>query len=98
MKRLLPLLFLSSAFAGEVVSSEMVCDETKVIVRMLRENFKEIPVITGKADDIAGSVMTIWTNPITDTWTIVATKDDYSCVIGVGSKFKVIDYAKKKTI
>lgn len=99
MKRLLLcLLFTSPVFASEVIPIEMYCDNTKEIVKTLRETYKEIPIITGKTSDVAGSIMTIWTNPLTESWTIVATKEDYSCIVGVGTKFNVIDYSKRKSI
>ena len=84
--------------AGEVVTRDMFCADTKIIVKDLREKYKEIPVVVGKADDEAQSVMTIWMNPVEETWTIVATNKDYSCIIGVGQELKVIDYRKKKMI
>jgi hypothetical protein len=100
MKHLIPLLglFAITCNAGEVVTRDMYCADTKVIVGQLREKYKEIPVITGKADDEVQSLMTIWMNPIDETWTIVATNKDYSCIVGVGQQLKVIDYAKKKMI
>lgn len=84
--------------AGEMVQRDMFCDETATIQKTLREKYQEIPVLIGKTDDLAGSIMTIWSNPVEETWTIVTTKDDYSCVIGVGQKLTVIDYRKKKNI
>lgn len=98
MKKLLLTLLIPSCFAGEIVQRDMFCADTKVIVKDLREKYKEIPVVTGKTDDVAGSVMSIWVNPVDETWTIVATNKDYSCIIGVGQQLKVIDYAKKKMI
>lgn len=80
--------------ASELAQREMLCDDTKVIVKALKETYQEMPVITGKVDDEAKSILTIWTNPSTDTWTIVATKDDFSCIIGTGTKLKVINYKK----
>lgn len=91
-------LTLNTAFAGEVVQRDMFCADTKLIVKDLREKYNEIPVVTGKVDDEAQSIMTIWMNPVEETWTIVATNKDYSCIIGVGQKLKVIDYAKKKMV
>ena len=76
----------------------MFCADTKVIVKQLREKYKEIPVVSGKADDEAKSIMTIWMNPVDETWTILATNKDYSCIVGVGQELKVIDYARKKMI
>ena len=84
--------------AGELVPRDMLCDDTKVIVQSLREKYKEMPVVTGKVDDEAGSLLTIWMNPINNTWTILATSKDYSCVIGVGQDLKVVNYNKKGNI
>jgi len=98
MRVILVYLLALNAFAGEVVTRDMYCADTKLIVKDLRDKYKEMPVITGKTDDEAQSLMTIWMNPVDETWTIVATNKDYSCIIGVGQQLKVIDYAKKKMI
>ena len=87
-----------TALAGELEQRDMYCDTTKSIVETLKSKYYEMPVITGKADDEAGSIMTIWTNPANDSWTIVATKDDTSCIIGVGKNLKVISYKKHKSV
>ncbi len=92
------MLYATTSIAGEVVSRDMYCDDTKVIVAQLRDKYKEMPVIVGKVDDEAKSVMTIWMHPVEETWTIVATNKDYSCIIGVGEKLTVIDYKRKKNI
>jgi len=99
MKRLLiPVLMSTIAYAGEVEQRDMYCDTTKQIVETLKTQYNEIPVITGKVDDVAGSILTIWTNPATDSWSIVATKDDTSCIIGVGQNLKVVPYRKHKSV
>lgn len=73
------------------ITSTMPCDDTKVITEYLTKNFKEIPLLMGKAEDEAGSVMSFWANFKTGTWTIIATKNQLSCVIGVGKNMKIID-------
>lgn len=96
MKLLLTsLLFCSIAHAGERVSTDMYCDDSKSIVKSLREDYKEAPIIIGKASDEAGSIMTLWLNPQTKSWSIVATKDNTSCIIGVGENFDVLSYGNK---
>lgn len=54
--------------------------------------------MTGKADDDAGSTMSVWMNPIDNDWTIIATKDELSCVVGTGTDLKLIPYKKGTTI
>jgi hypothetical protein len=100
MKLLLTsLLFCSVAHAGERLPTDMYCDDTKKIVKSLREEYKEAPFMIGKAGDVAGSVMTFWINPETKSWSIVATKDNTSCIVGVGESIELISYDKKaKTI
>ena len=95
---LLIALYAGTIFAGELATREMYCDDTKTITKDLRDKYNEIPVVIGKVDDVAGSLMTLWTNPNNESWTIVATKDDYSCIIGSGTKLTVIDYKRKKNI
>jgi len=98
MKKFVPLLafVMVTSQAGELISRDMLCDDTSVIIKELKTKYKEIPVITGLVSDEAGSLLSIWTNPETDSWTIVATKGNDSCIIGIGEKFKVIDYSKRK--
>ena len=88
------LLLLSLATHAETITNTMPCDNTELFVKILTENYKEVPIIIGKADDAANSMMTLWTNPKTGSWTIIATKDNISCVIGVGKSLKLIDLGK----
>lgn len=95
---LLIALYAGTTTAGEFIPREMFCDDTKTITQELKDKYNEIPVVIGKTDDIAGSLMTLWTNPVSESWTIVATSGDYSCIIGTGEKLTVIDYKKRKNI
>lgn len=81
--------------AGEVLTNEMMCEKTTIVFASLKKEHGEIPVVLGKSDDIAKSMMSLWTNPETDSWTIVATKDEVSCIVGSGQKLKVVPYNKK---
>jgi hypothetical protein len=72
----------------------MPCGETKVITEKLRERFKEIPIIIGIADDGVKSLMSLWTNLDNGSWTLVATKDDLSCIIGTGKSLRIVEPGK----
>ena len=85
------LLLITLNTSAETITSVMPCGDTKVVTEQLRERFKEIPIIIGRADDAANSVMSLWTNIKTGSWTLVATKGDLSCVIGTGKGLQVID-------
>lgn len=50
--------------------------------------------MTGQASDEANSIVSIWLNPVDNNWTILATKKDLTCVVGVGTDMKIIPYKK----
>jgi hypothetical protein len=74
----------------EIVTYEAPCYNTKSLFESLKITHKETPIVVGKADDIAKSTMSLWIRPIENTWTIVATKGDLSCIIGSGTDFKLV--------
>jgi hypothetical protein len=92
MKFLYASLLLISMIPAraEIITNTMPCGETKTVTKHLMEKFNEAPIILGIASDIANSVMSLWINPQTKSWTILATKSDISCVIGVGKDFTIL--------
>lgn len=85
------LLLLSMIPASaEVINNTMPCGDTNEVTKHLMERFKEMPIIIGKADDVANSVMSLWINPLSKSWTIIATKNDISCIIGTGKDFTIL--------
>jgi len=85
----------TSSYSQEIeesISIDLPCYNTKEIFKSLREKYKEFPVMSGKASDEANSVVSIWMNPIDNNWTIVATKNDLSCVVGMGTDIKILNY------
>ena len=98
MKKLLYLLFLVPLVAcsqQEIVSRDMICNDTEIIVKTLRGKYKEVPLLIGQANDEASSIMTLWMNPETKSWTITATKDDVSCVTGMGEQIQPFPHKAK---
>jgi hypothetical protein len=83
----------------EVVNVKIECYNTMKIFTELQKVYKEIPIILGKTSDEAGSTMTLWISPTEKTWTIVATKEKLSCIVGTGSdaEFSPI-FLKKKDL
>ena len=87
-----------SVMSEEIVNIEMPCYNTTLLFNTLKKNYKESPILMGKADDVAKSTMTLWVNPIDDNWTIIATKGDLSCVVGTGTHFKVMPNKKSLSV
>ncbi len=42
--------------------------------------------------------MSIWVNPATKSWSIVATKEKLSCIIGVGENFEFIPFKPARQV
>ena len=82
----------------ESISIDLPCYNTKEIFKSLREKYKELPLMTGKASDEANSVVSIWMNPVDNNWTMLATKKDLTCVIGMGTDMKFVPYKKGTSI
>jgi hypothetical protein len=78
----------------QTIKTELPCYNTTELFKTLREKYKELPLLTGKADDEANSTMSLWLNPVDNNWTIIATKKELSCVIGTGTDMKIIPVRK----
>jgi hypothetical protein len=78
----------------ESITIDLPCYNTKEIFKSIREKYKELPFMTGQVADEASSIVSIWLNPVDNNWTILATKKDITCVVGVGTDMKIIPYKK----
>jgi hypothetical protein len=70
--------------AVETVSIDILCDRTQRVFDTLKNEHGESPVLLGKTFDKANSTMSLWTNPTSGTWTILATVKNVTCIIGTG--------------
>jgi hypothetical protein len=91
------LLTVQAKSPEEVVTTEITCYDTETLFKTLKETFYEYPIAVGLTNDKANSTTTVWVSPRTKSWTIVATKESISCVIGTGTEFELVPY-KKGTI
>ena len=89
---IIPFLCISSfAYAeAQILTFDAQCDDTKIVVELLSKKYREIPIAFGDTEDVAKSKMSIWVNPATKSWSLVATKEKLSCIIGVGENFEFI--------
>ena len=58
----------------------------------------EMPIAIAKADDVVESKVLLWISPSKQTWTLTATSEKITCVIGYGTDFKLITPKKKSTL
>ena len=82
----------------ESITIDLPCYNTKEIFKSIREKYKELPVMTGQVADEASSIVSIWLNPVDNNWTILATKKDLTCVVGMGTDMKIIPHKKGTAI
>jgi len=78
----------------DTITADMPCYNTTEIFKSLREKYKELPLLTGSVSDEANSVVSIWVDPVDNNWTILATKKDLTCVVGMGTDMKIIPHKK----
>jgi hypothetical protein len=78
----------------EAISVDLPCYNTKELFKSLREKYKELPIVTGTAGDRAESTISIWMDPIEKSWTIVTTKKELSCIVGLGTDIKLLSYKR----
>jgi hypothetical protein len=78
----------------EAISVDLPCYNTKELFKSLREKYKELPIVTGTAGDQAESTVSIWMDPIEKSWTIVTTKKELSCIVGLGTDIKLLSYKR----
>lgn len=74
------------------------CYTSVEVFATLQQKYKEIPVAIGKIND--NTVMTLWSNPIVASWTIVASniKESISCIVFGGAEFTTIPYMNSSKI
>ena len=94
----LTLLTAQAKSPEEVVNIEITCYDTNELIKILRENYNEYPMVMGITNDKVNSTMSIWVSPKEKSWTILATKKELSCVIGTGTGFEFVPYKKEKQL
>jgi hypothetical protein len=103
MKHLTTLLLSLPFYAyaqnkpDEIVNARLECYNTERVFTELQKTYKEAPILLGKTSDQAKSTMTLWINTTTKSWTIIATKDTLSCIVGAGTDVELTPaFTKKK--
>ena len=80
------------------VELDIPCYDTQELFKTLKEKYKELPFMMGIAGDAVKSTVSVWMNPVENNWSIIATKNDLSCVIGTGEGMKLVPYKKGTSI
>lgn len=90
----IPLIALAQPKPQDKIEVTHLCYDTDKLFKALSLEYKEVPVFMGEADDIAESVMSLWVSKKGLTWTIVASKDKTSCVVGSGKNLQLVNNGK----
>jgi hypothetical protein len=94
----LTLLTAQAKSPEEVVTTEITCYDTDTLFKTLKETYYEYPIALGMTNDKANSTMSVWVSPRNKSWTITATKQAVSCIIGAGTAFELVPYKKETTL
>lgn len=92
MRLLIPLigiLFASNVYCQEITELPVVCYDTDKLFKTLKEKYQEVPVIVGLSNDVGGSTLTFWVSK-NDTYTVVVSVGEVSCVINTGTELKIL--------
>ena len=92
---LLPLSSFAELRLKEYQQMDLICFDTNTLFKELRTNYEEVPFFYGETDDNIGSTMSFWLNKGGETWTIVVTKKELSCVIAMGKNLKLVKSGKQ---
>ena len=94
MNKLTLLLLLTlcsyNSSAEEYRSFRVVCDKTETIISTLKEKYQEIPIVAGSRLSSVKSTISVWGNPATETFTILDSFGDMSCVLAVGTNITIL--------
>jgi len=71
------------------ITIKATCYKSDEVFTALIGKLKQTPIIMGKTDDNAESIMSLWAGQ-DGSWTLVATKENLSCVLGHGREIEVI--------
>lgn len=65
------------------------CYNSDDMFTALLDKLKQTPIIIGKTDDNAESIMSLWAGK-DGFWTLLATKDNITCVLGHGKDVEIL--------
>ena len=87
MKHLIAATLLSISLgvcAQEKKTIEIICNASENIFKSLTDEYGEQPFIFGKKDKNSTSVMSLWLNPDSQSWTLMVTDPEKTCVVLAG--------------
>lgn len=80
------LIFSANVHAQRVYKVEVLCDETKTMVNVLKEN-GELPIVVAKSDVDDTMIITVWMGR-DGSMTVTQSSNQTMCLIAAGSNAK----------
>jgi|LauGreDrversion4_2_1035121.scaffolds.fasta_scaffold613286_2 hypothetical protein len=91
----LPLIVFAELSSTEQHQMDLMCFDTDTLFTELKNEYQEAPFFYGKTDDNIESTMSLWMKKGGESWTIVVTKKDLSCVMSMGKDLKLVRNGKR---
>lgn len=77
--------------AAEERVLKTTCDKTSVVIDALTNRFKEITILAGTGiGPQAGHIISVWGNPQNESFTIIDSFNDISCILSVGNHIQIL--------
>lgn len=77
-------LVLSCAYAQEKKTIEIACNDSEAIFKALTEQYGEQPFVFGRKNQSSTSIMSLWLNPDTQSWSLLVTDPEKTCAVLAG--------------
>lgn len=91
----LPLTVFAELESTEQHQIDLMCFDTDLLFQELKNEYQETPFFFGQTDDNIESTMSLWVKKGGESWTIVATKKDLSCILSMGKNLKLVRNGKR---
>ena len=90
----LPLISFAELSSTEQHQMDLLCFDTSTLFTELRTEHEETPFFYGQTEDNIESTMSLWMKKGGESWTIVVTKKDLSCIMSLGKNLKLVRNGK----
>lgn len=99
------IVFLSFLLTGSAnaqmeigtVNVPFKCFDTKSVFTFLNDEFKEQPITTLKSVE-KEVIFSLWVNKKENTWTLLTTRQNITCIIALGNEFLIFGPIQYKDV
>lgn len=80
------LIFSANVYAERIFKVDVLCDDTKIMASVLKEN-GEVPIVIAKSDVDESMIITVWMGK-DGSLTVTQSSNQLMCLVAAGSNAK----------